>query len=122
MNNDERFTVNNLIEANLPDEISVEDKLKRIKIIDKEFLSKYESDRFLILKPYDRESDSFYITLFLNLEKSSDVFKFLEKYVGKIQLIDTSFDDENKVDFWIGGICYSLVSADFFTVDVKEGI
>lgn len=119
-NNDE-LTVNEIIVANLPDEIDTQNKLKKFRRIDKYFF-KEGSDRYFLLRPYDREV--IFITLFLNLNKISDVFKYLEKYIGKVQLIDDDFEEgfQGKIDFWVDNTCYSLVSADTFTVDMKRGI
>ena len=118
--NTDEMTLNEIIIANLPEEISVENKLKRFKEVDNGFLKK-GSTSYLLLKPY---GPTMHITLFTNLDKISDVFKYLEKYVGKVRLIDTDFDEafQGKVDFWVGEDCYSLVSADGFTVDTKRGI
>lgn len=117
----DEMTVNEIIIANLPEEISIENKLKRFREIDKTFF-KNGSDRYLLIKPY--YSTTLFITLFLNLDKVSDVFKYLEKYIGKVRLIDTDFYEEfeGKIDFWVGEDCYSLISADGFTVDTREGI
>jgi len=120
--NDE-LKINEIIVANLPEKISIDFKLEKFREIDKGFM-KNGSDKYLLLKPYDKVSESMFITLFLNLDRISDVFKYIEKYLGIVRLIDTKFDKgfEGKIDFWVEDTCYSLVSADGFTIDIKEGI
>ncbi|KFZ25940.1 MAG: hypothetical protein KQ78_01896 [Candidatus Izimaplasma bacterium HR2] len=120
----DEMTLNEIIIANLPKEISIENKLKHFREIDKGFLKIDKSTEYILLRPYDKDSQSMYLTIFKNLEKISDVFKFIEKYIGKIRLIDTDFDEEfqGKIDFWVEDSCYSLMHADNFIVDIKEGI
>lgn len=120
----DEMTLNEIVIANLPEKISIKNKLKRFKEIDKGFLKVNESTDYFLMRPYDKNSQTVYVTFFKNLEKISDVFKFIEKYIGIVRLIDTDFDEEfqGKIDFWVGDLCYSLMYADNFIVDVKEGI